>query len=285
LGAKARSDQITTQFLIRTKDGVSLTHGTKELDEYRSLAKTQQVLFSLKLSDIHLSLINPLVCQMKVLSGRLHSESLGLLPFFSRGNGELCGQDLNGYTHLIECPSHGFRFFLHGKLEDALFQCFRDALRPQITQGAADVVIDDDKRKNARHNLLTSEDRDEGRGINEFELIVDNRSLGEGCQPDGITVYGGRVDRGMFPIVTRGRVTNPRQNLNSLANRVQVFHTFLDYCREFELKVEFWDVHFSQGSFKQLRRNEKNESKKYSDTFSTFIQREDEEFAPARENM
>ena len=116
-------------------------------------------------------------------------------------------------------------------------------------------------------------------------MRMDNRSLGEGCQPDGITVYGGRVDRGMFPIVTRGRVTIPNQNLNSLANRMQAFHTFLEYCREFELKVEFWDVHFSQGSFKQLRTNEKNKSKKYSDAFSTFIQREDEEFAPARENM
>ena len=155
-------------------------------------------------------------------------------------NGEPCGRDLHGYTHLIECSSHGFRFFLHSKLEDALFQCFRDAPRSQITQGGADVVIDDDKRKTARHNLLTSipstinivEDRDEGEGINEFELNVDNRSLGEGCQPDGITVYGGRVDRDIFPIVTRGRVTNLNQNWNSLANRMQAFHTFRDYCRE-----------------------------------------------------
>ena len=52
---------------------------------------------------------------------------------------------------------HGiFCFLKHGKLEDALFECFRDALRSQITQGAADVVIDDAKRKNALHNLLTS---------------------------------------------------------------------------------------------------------------------------------
>ena len=52
---------------------------------------------------------------------------------------------------------HGiFCFLKHGKLEDALFECFRDALRSQITQGAADVVIDDDKRKNARHNVLSS---------------------------------------------------------------------------------------------------------------------------------
>jgi len=115
------------------------------------------------------------------------------------------------------------------------------------------------------------EDRIEGEGINEDELNMDNRSLGEGCQPDGITVYRGRVDRGMFPIVTRGRVTNPNQNLNSLANRMQAFNTFLEYCCEFELKVEFWDVHFSQGSIKQLRTNEKNKSKKYSDAFSTLF--------------
>ena len=51
---------------------------------YLSLAKTQQGQLSLNLPDIHLSLINPLVCQMKVLFGRLLSESLGLLPFSSR---------------------------------------------------------------------------------------------------------------------------------------------------------------------------------------------------------
>ena len=70
---------------------------------------------------------------------------------------------------------------------------------------------------------------------------MDDRSLGEGCQPDGITVYGGRLDREIFPTVTRGRVLNPNQNWNSIANRVQAFNTFLDYCRRYELKVEFWD--------------------------------------------
>jgi hypothetical protein len=35
----------------------------------------------------------------------------------------------------------------------------------------------------------------------------------------------------------------------------------------YELKVEFWDVHFSQGSYKQSQRNEKNKAKKYSDAF------------------
>ena len=78
--------------------------------------------------------------------------------------------------------------------------------------------IDDDKqRKNILHNLLTSipssvnmeGDRYEGGDINGGELNVDNRSLGEGCQPDGVTVYGDRLDREIFPTVTRGRVPIP----------------------------------------------------------------------------
>jgi hypothetical protein len=37
-------------------------------------------------------------------------------------------------------------------------------------------------------------DRNEGRLINGDDLNVDDRSFGEGCQPDGITVYGGHLD-------------------------------------------------------------------------------------------
>jgi hypothetical protein len=114
-------------------------------------------------------------------------------------------------------------------------------------------------------------DRDEGRLINGDDLNVDDRSFGEGCQPDGITVYGGRLDREIFPTVTRGRVPNPNQNWNGIANRLRAFHTVLEYCRQYELKVEFWDVHFRQGSYKQLQRNEKNKAKKYFDAFHAFI--------------
>ena len=130
-------------------------------------------------------------------------------------------------------------------------------------------------------------DRNEGRPINwdEFNVDLYDRSFGEGYQPDGITVYGGHLDRELFPTVTRGRVPNPNQNWNIIANRLRAFHTFLEYCRQYELKVEFWDVHFSQGSYKQLQRNEKNKAKKYSDAFRTFIHREDDEFAQARDNM
>jgi hypothetical protein len=66
---------------------------------------------------------------------------------------------------------------------------------------------------------------------------------------------------------------------------LRAVHTFLECCRQYELKVEFWDVHFSQGSYKQQQTNEKNKAKKYSDAFHTFINREDEEFARARDNM
>jgi hypothetical protein len=124
-------------------------------------------------------------------------------------------------------------------------------------------------------------DRNEGRLISGDDLHVDDRSLGEGCQPDGIAVYGGYCNREIFPTVTRERVPNPNQNWNSLANRLRAFHIFLDYCRQYE----FWDVHFSQCSYKQLQANEKNKATKYSDAFRTFINREDEEFAHARINM
>jgi hypothetical protein len=40
------------------------------------------------------------------------------------------------------------------------------------------------------------------------------------------------------------------------ANRLRAFHTFLEYCPQYEPKVEFWDVHFSQGSYEQLQTNE-----------------------------
>ena len=50
----------------------------------------------------------------------------------------------------------------------------------------ADVVIDDDKRKHAVHNLLSSIPS----AVNmEGDRNVDIRSLGEACQPDGI--HGG----------------------------------------------------------------------------------------------
>ena len=51
----------------------------------------------------------------------------------------------------------------------------------------------------------------------------------------------------------------------------------------YELKVEFWDLHFSQGSYKQLQRNEKTKAKQYSDAFRKFVRREDDECAQVRD--
>ena len=96
-------------------------------------------------------------------------------------------------------------------------------------------------------NGTGSDLEDEDTYTSSGDLNVNDRSFGEGCQPNGITVYGGHLDREIFPTVTRGRVPNPNQNWNSIANRLRAFHTFLEYCRQYELKVEFWDVHFSQG--------------------------------------
>ena len=48
----------------------AVTKSTSWTRIHLNFAETQQGLFSLKLPDIHLSLINPLVCQMKVLSDR-----------------------------------------------------------------------------------------------------------------------------------------------------------------------------------------------------------------------
>ena len=62
----------------------AVTKSTSWTRIHLNFAETQQGLFSLKLPDIHLYLINPQVYQMKVLFGRSPSESQGLLPFSSR---------------------------------------------------------------------------------------------------------------------------------------------------------------------------------------------------------
>ena len=68
-------------------------------------------------------------------------------------------------------------------------------------------------------------------------------------------------------------------------NWVGEFNTFLAYCCQYDLKVEFWDVHFCQGWFKQLQTNEKNKAKKYHNAFRAFNEPGDDEFAEALDNM
>jgi hypothetical protein len=136
-----------------------------------------------------------------------------------------------------------------------------------ITQGQASVCKNDDKRKDNENNLFTSIPAHVGEweviqrfleGSQPDEVI---RRFAEGSPPDGLTVYGGYMDPEVFRTVRKGRVPNPNQNWNSLARRVEAFKTFLAYCRQHDLKIEFWDVHYCQRSSKQLQINEKNKAK------------------------
>ena len=73
--------------------------------------------------------------------------------------------------------------------------------------------------------------------------------------------------------------------MNSLERRKETFKRFLAYCRQHELSIEFCDVHFCQGSSKNVHTNEKNKERKYRNAFRAFIDREDEEFEDALDHM
>ena len=134
-------------------------------------------------------------------------------------------------------------------MEDVIYACYRSALRTELTEGKADVCKNDDKRKDNPGNILTSIAATIGISNEETQ------SLGEGSQPDGVTVYGLYLNRGRAPL--------PGQNVNSLERRKEAFKRFLAYCREHELCIEFWDVHFCQGLSNNLRTNEVNKKRKY----------------------
>ena len=174
----------------------------------------------------------------------------------TKRNGDPCGKPLKEYEHLIECPSHGLRFCLHSKLKDVIYPCYQDALRIELTEGKADVCTNDDKRKDNPGNLLTTIAATIGVQNEETQ------SLGEGSQPDGVTVHGLYLDREEFPTHKRGRASLLGQNVNSLERRKEAFGRFLAYCRQHELCIEFWDVHFCQGLYKTLRKNEVKKAKK-----------------------
>ena len=69
-------------------------------------------------------------------------------------------------------------------MEDVIYACYRSALRTELTEGKADVCKNDDKRKDNPGNILTSIAATIGISNEETQ------SLGEGSQPDGVTVYG-----------------------------------------------------------------------------------------------
>ena len=121
-------------------------------------------------------------------------------------NGQPCGLPQNDSS--IECPPHGFRFYLHGKLEDALYMSYCDALRTMSTQGHASVYKNDDKRKNNENNLFTSIPT----LVGEYSKV--HKKFPDGIQPDGLTVCRGLLDRELFHTVRNGRVPNPNQNWN-----------------------------------------------------------------------
>ena len=79
-------------------------------------------------------------------NGSIHGAGVTTCPATKR-NGDPCGRPLKDYEHLIECPSHGFRFYLHSKLEDVIYACYRDALRIELSGGKAGVCKNNDKRR------------------------------------------------------------------------------------------------------------------------------------------
>ena len=212
-------------------------------------------------------------------NGSIDGAGLTTCPATKR-NGDPCGKPLKEYEHLIECPSHGFRFYLHSsKLEDVIYACYRDALQIELTEGKADVCKNDDKRKDNPGNLLKSIAATIGISNEETQSLVHD------SQPDGVTVYGLYLDCNEFPIHKRGRAPLPGQNVNSLERRKEALKRFLAYCRQHKLCIEFWDVHFCQGLSKNLRTNEVNKKRKYRKAFRAFIDCQDEEFKDARDHM
>ena len=73
--------------------------------------------------------------------------------------------------------------------------------------------------------------------------------------------------------------------MKSLERRKEAFKRFLAYYRQHELSIEFWDVHFCQGSSKNLHKNEKNKERKYRNAFRAFVDRKDKEFEDALDHM
>ena len=188
-------------------------------------------------------------------------------------------QSIYIYTY-IGCKSHGFHLRPHNCMEDTLLATFQDALRRRIIGTDAFTCLNDDKRPRTTGNLRTSIPCTLG------EYDDESNTFKQGNQADGLTIYNGHLEPDLFPLITNTRPPNLNQpSYNSYPNRVRAFNTFTRYCRENELKVEFWDVHFCQRSFKQLMRNETNKMKKYTDAWEMFMARNDEDTAQSRRDL
>ena len=178
------------------------------------------------------------------------------------------------YTHFIGCKSHGFHLRPHNCMEDTLYATFQDVLRHRIIATDPFKCLNDDKRPRAIGNLRTSIPCTLG------EYYGRSDTFKQGNQADGITIYNGYLEPGIFPLITNTRPPDLNQpNSNGYQNRARAFNTFTKYCRQNKLKVEFWDVHFSQRSFNYLKRNEESKVNKYTDAWDAFNARSDEETA------
>ena len=83
----------------------------------------------------------------------------------------------------------------------------------------------------------------------------------------------------LFQVIRNRLGPNPNYNPNTLQNRKEAFHHLLDYCLDRNLKLEHWDVHFCQGSSKQLKTNERTKAQTYANAWEDFCRQEENEDA------
>ena len=91
-----------------------------------------------------------------------------------------------------------------------------------------------------------------------------------GNQADGFILYNGHLDETLFQVIRNRLGPNPDHNLNTLQNQKEAFYHLLDYCLDRNLKLEHWDVHFCQGSSKQLKTNERTKAQTYANAWEDF---------------
>ena len=83
-------------------------------------------------------------------------------------------------------------------------------------------------------------------------------------------MYNGHLVETLFQVIRNRLGPNPNHNLNTLQNRKEAFYHLLDYCLDRNLKLEHWDVHFCQGSSKQLKTNERTKAQTYANAWEDF---------------
>ena len=141
--------------------------------------------------------------------------------------------------------------------------------KKQVIRGQAFTCLNEDKRPRAIGNLVTSIPRTLGQYNDE------HANFNEGNQADGLTIYGGHLPRDIFPINNSAQGPNVNQNPNSLAKRKEQFIALLNICRDRDLQVEHWDVHFCQGKYTQLQTNERSKGSKYAQAWNDFRENND----------